>query len=150
MRGFTLIELILVIAIIAIVGAFSLPFAQSFQTTADLQTYADDMRQSFRRAQQLANSGVRSDDWGMYIDTVGNSMTLFKGSSYAGRDTDFDLITEFPESFSLTNNFSDEIVFTQFSGLPSQSGTATITDFLTSTNIGITVRGNGIIEQFNE
>ncbi len=149
MRGFTLIELIIVLAIIAVLGALSIPFIQSFQATSSLQTNADDIRQTFRRAQQLAVSGAHSDAWGVYVDVVGNSITLFKGSSYASRDTIFDLTTTFSDAFSLSNNFSDEVIFSQFSGTPQQFGTATITDSFTNSAVGVQLRTNGIIE-FNQ
>ena len=123
MRGFTLIELLLVLAIIAIVAAFSAPLTQSFQIGADLNTVTLSTVQQLRRAHQQAVAGQAASDWGGDFDSAGNSLTLFQGSSFATRDAESDTVTTIPNSVGITTDFSDEIIFAQFSGQPSASGT---------------------------
>ena len=82
MRGFTLIELLLVMAIVAIIAALSAPLTQSFQIGTDLNTVTLSTVQQLRRAHQQAVAGQAANDWGVYFDSVGNSLTLFQGSSF--------------------------------------------------------------------
>lgn len=126
-KGFTLIELILVIAMLAIIGGMSVPFFQSFQVTSDLATYSDTVARTLRRAQAQARAGQNTDSWGVFFDTASNDITLFYGDDYDARDVTFDQTESFASSFTLSTDFFDEIYFTIFSGDPSTTGSVTLT-----------------------
>lgn len=128
MRGFTLIELILVVALMALIGGMSAPFFQSFQVSSDLYTYTDTITRTLRRAQVQSIAGQNANSWGVYFDTAANTITLFYGNSYAIRDQSYDEVTKVPNSFDFTTTFSDEIFFTIYSGSPSSVGSVTLTD----------------------
>ena len=125
MRGFTLIELILIMAILGIVSVFSVPFLQSFQVSQDTITYSDTVIQFLRRAQQQAIAGQNSLGWGVFFDNSNRNIVLFQGDSYVTRDADYDIAVSYPAAFILSTDFSDEVVFSLYSGLPSVTGTVT-------------------------
>ncbi|MBU1164648.1 prepilin-type N-terminal cleavage/methylation domain-containing protein [Patescibacteria group bacterium] len=144
MRGFTLIELIIVVAIIMLLGALSVPFFQSFQVSSGLYTFTDEVSRIVRYAQVSAINGQNNDDWGVYFNESNKEYTIYKGSNYALRDTNFDLVFEYREIFSISTDFvNDEIIFSQYQGLPQSSGTITITSVNNNTyqidisNIGL-------------
>jgi prepilin-type N-terminal cleavage/methylation domain-containing protein len=61
-RGFTLIEILLSVALIGILAGLSLPVYQAFQVKNDLSVAVDTVVQSMRRAQMLsrASQGMRT------------------------------------------------------------------------------------------
>ncbi|MFA6382383.1 MAG: prepilin-type N-terminal cleavage/methylation domain-containing protein [Candidatus Buchananbacteria bacterium] len=127
MKGFTLIELILVILVMTLIAAFSMPFFQSFQISSDLNTEANTIVQALRRVQQQAIIGQNNSAWGVYFNSAGKNILLFKGASYAGRDQEYDQSIDYQPDFSLATNFGSEINFAIYTGKPSVNGMATIT-----------------------
>lgn len=117
--GFTLTEVLLSVAAIAIVGGTAIPVFLSFQVRNDLDIAAVEIVQTLRRAQVLAQAVDGDISWGVFAQ--GGSITLFKGASYAARDIDFDEVFEAPAS--IVPSGVSEIVFTKFSGMPQSSGT---------------------------
>jgi len=142
MRGFTLVELLVVFGIFIIVSVLSIPFVQSFQVRSDLRTATNDLMQTLRRAQLQSVDGVAGFGWGVYLDNAGKKFVLFNGATYAGRDAGYDLETAFPAAFSLSSDFGNEVAFAVFSGLPSVTGTTTMANNNNeSKNINISALG---------
>lgn len=145
MRGFTLIELIIVLGILAAVAVLSLPFVQSFQVSSDLYTYVDTINRTLQRAQQQAIAGQESSSWGVYFDNPNKKFILFKGDNYASRDPDYDQETKYPAVFSISTDFGDEINFSLYSGSPSVVGTTTIISSNNETKY-IVIKDSGLIQ----
>jgi prepilin-type N-terminal cleavage/methylation domain-containing protein len=143
MKGFTLVELIIVLGIIILVSAMSLPFVSTFQVTSDLRTYNDGLAQAMRTAQFRAIDGYQGTNWGVYLDNAGKKYVIYSGNNYAARVTDSDLETGFNSAFSLTANFGNDINFTIYNGLPSVNGTTTftgttdVTRYVTISSLGL-------------
>jgi len=57
-----------------------------------------------------------NSSWG--VSTTGNDIIVFKGSSYATRDSAFDQAFNHPNSINIT---SHEIIFTQYTGDTTQT-----------------------------
>lgn len=144
-KGFTLIELIIVMAILAVVGALSVPFIQSFQVSSNLSTHTTTITQTLRRAQQQAIAGQNSSSWGVYFDDGVKMFILFLGNDFATRDQSYDLATDYPEVFTVTTNFADEIYFSIFSGQPSTVGTVNVSSLNNETKT-ISIDSFGLIQ----
>lgn len=138
--GFTLLELILSIAVVAILAGIAIPIYQSFQTRNDLDIAIVEIAQTIRRSQILAQAVDGDISWGTYIQP--GSITLFKGTSYVARDSNFDELFSIPDS--VTPSGLSEIVFTKFTGLPQATGTTTLTSNINETR-SITINAKGTI-----
>lgn len=141
LRGFTLIEILLSLSMMAVIAAFSLPVAQNYQLRSGLHVAKDTTAQQLRRAQSLSIAGEGDDTWGVAIQN--GSVTLFKGSSYASRDTSYDEVNAIQTS--ITTSGISEVVFTRITGEPSTTGDINLESAASQTEI-ITVQSNGLIE----
>lgn len=114
MRGFTLIEILLVIAIVLTVGFFSAAFSTRLIPQMAVRDAHEQLRSVLKKAESYSIAGRGKSSWGVHY---GNSIvTLFKGSSYAEREQSFDQNTEIHEKVSMAN-FS-EVVFVRPEGRP--------------------------------
>lgn len=138
-RGFTLIELLLSVAIITIIAGMSVPVYQSFQVRNDLDIAAVTFVQTARRAQTLSQAVDGDISWGARAGS--GNITLFKGMSYALRDTAYDEIFDMPSNIAVSG--TQEYVFTKFTGLPQTTGTLTLMS-VNNEMRSITVNGRGM------
>jgi prepilin-type N-terminal cleavage/methylation domain-containing protein len=140
-KGFTLIELILVIAIISILMALSASIGSSFLVRNYTQNTVNDLISKLRIAQLNSLLAKKDKEWGVRIQ--GNQIILFAGTSYTTRDVSVDEVTPYPNTISIGPNNS-EYVFTKLTG---NSNVATIT---ISNNIGesevININQEGIVD----
>src|SRR3989338_11284164 len=124
--GFTLVELLIVIAIFTVIAAFSIPFAQTLQSSSDAKTHADVVLTMLRRAHDLSVTGRNASGWGVYFDSGTASVILYRGNSYVARDTAFDEIYSLPPTLTVSPSFGSDVSFGAYSGLPTTAGTVTI------------------------
>ena len=89
-KGFTLVELILVIAIIALVSAFTLPLFTSIQEKSSTIVARQHVVSTLRLAKVYAHTMKYDTDWGVHM--ADTNMTLFRGNDYALRDASYDEI----------------------------------------------------------
>ena len=120
--GFTVIELIVVVAIFVITVSVAFPFLGKFQRSETLETLGQDVVQVLRRAQHRAITGERDRAWGVSFQA--GSYILFAGTSYATRDMAFDEQHTVVGAFTFSG--ASEITFEKFSGRASTAGTVTI------------------------
>lgn len=136
-RGFTILELLLVIASIAVIAGFSLPLWRNLQIKNDLDISVITIAQSLRRAQILSQAVDADIGWGLRVQS--GSITLFQGNTYATRNTNFD------ETFTLQSTITpsglSEIDYVKFTGLPGTTGTITLTTESNSKTITINSKG---------
>lgn len=142
MRGFTLIELILVIAIVSIIAMLSSPFYSRFLLQNAVLNTSDQIVGTLRKAQSYSMAGRQGSAWS--VNYSNNAITLYKGTVFAGRNTAFD------EKYSVisTVNISGltNISFARGNGLPTPS-TASIT-VSSGTNIKtLTVNSQGVVSR---
>jgi prepilin-type N-terminal cleavage/methylation domain-containing protein len=136
-HGFTLIEALLSVALIALLVGMSLPLYRAFQMRNDLDIAADTLVSSLRRAQTYAR-GVKGDgQWGVAVQT--GSITVFKGASYATRDTSFDETTTTNGTITVTG--MTEVVFSKLFAVPATTGSTTLTSGTDTKAVGINAKG---------
>jgi prepilin-type N-terminal cleavage/methylation domain-containing protein len=139
-RGFTLIEMLLSIAIIVMLVGLSLPVYQSFQSRNDLDIATQSIADMLRRAQSYAR-GVNGDTtWGVHLQS--GSATLFKGASYASRATGFDETTVIASTYTVSG--VSDVVFSKFSATPSTTGSITLARTTNDTRT-ISINGKGMV-----
>lgn len=137
-RGFTLIEILLVLAGIGIIAGMSAPVYQSFQVRNDLDVATVTLAQSYRRAQMLARATDGNSTWGVSISS--GHIVVFKGVTYASRDTAYDEESTIPTSITPTG--VSEVVFAKLTGTPGITGTTTLTSNNNETrSININAKG---------
>ena len=130
-NGFTLIEILLVIAVLIILLTMSIVALLPFQKQSDLQSSSQEIINALRRAQNRTLASENDSTFGVFIDTISSPhrYTLFQGTTYASRDPSFDeisLLSESIEFFVVDLGGGDEIVFDRLEGTTSQPGDITI------------------------
>jgi prepilin-type N-terminal cleavage/methylation domain-containing protein len=110
--GFTLVELLIVIALLAIIAGVTFPFYSNilFRNSVDISNQA--VSQSLRRAQLLSQSGESDSSWGIYLTS--STLTVFSGDTYATRTTSLDENHGLSDGLTITGD--TEIVFEKFTG----------------------------------
>lgn len=137
-RGFTLLEVMLSVAIIALIAGLGTPIYQGFQVRNDLDVAANSVATSLRRAQILSQAVDGDTSWGLSIQS--GEITLFRGASYASRSAEYDEV--FNLQGSITPSGVSEIVYEKFTGIPQTTGTIILTSNANETrNIIINEKG---------
>lgn len=139
--GFTLIEVILAVALLIIIGGFAMSFSTNFFVQNATGNLRDQWMSTLKKAQLYAMSSKGNSNWGVAYNAP--TLTLFKGTSYASRDTAWDETYEGNANLSVTG--LTEVVFTRITGLPSTTGTTTISG--TSSVRTITINSQGVVSQ---
>ncbi|HSX18140.1 MAG TPA: type II secretion system protein [Candidatus Saccharimonadales bacterium] len=121
--GFTLIELMLSIAIVSLLAGLSLPVYASFNNRNDLDLATQNVASTLRRAETYSRGAKADNSWG--VERQSGKVTLFKGTSFVGRDTTFDESTTIPPSVALSG--LNEVLFSKLSGLPTTTGNIILT-----------------------
>ena len=115
-RGFTAVETLLTLGIIAITAGISIPLYRNYQIRSDLDIATEYTIQGLHRAQVLSQSGQNSAVWGFSA----REGVLFQGDAYAVRDPAFDEVYPLPASVSVSGLL--EVTFQRVSGTPNQTG----------------------------
>lgn len=139
LKAFTLIEILIVVALFGAIVSIGVPLTQSALTGSELDTAAEVSLKSLKTSQALAQAVKDDSQWGVRFN--GSSVTQFKGSSYASRDSAYDAVVDLGSKTVFSG--LGEVVFTKISGMPNQTGAITITN--TGKVITITVAANGAI-----
>ena len=122
-KGFTLLEMLLSIALIGIISGGVVGFSLVFLRSNDHESAMIVATQTFRRAQTLSRASVNDSSWGVKLQP--GSLTLFQGVSYALRNVVWDEVNELPST--ITPSGVTEILFAKTTGFPTSSGTVTLT-----------------------
>lgn len=117
-KGFTLLEVLLSIAVVAVLAGFSLPIFRTMLTKNDLDVATVTVAQTLRRTQILSQAVDGDTSWGIKVQS--GTITLFRGTSYGTRDSSFDETFDLPTSINPSG--TTEIVYAKFTGLPQTTG----------------------------
>lgn len=139
-KGFTLIEVLLSVAIIGLLTGVSLPIYASFANRNDLEVTTENIVRSLRRAQSYSRGVNYDSQWGVAIQS--GTIVVFKGATYATRDTAFDEATIIPNNVS-TSGFS-EVAFSKLYGAPSATANINLSTINNDTRT-VTLNAEGMV-----
>ncbi|MFB6181453.1 MAG: prepilin-type N-terminal cleavage/methylation domain-containing protein [Candidatus Magasanikbacteria bacterium] len=141
MKGFTLIEVLVVVGIIIVISALSLPFYGKFVNMNSINSQVTEVRKNIRLAQEEAQAGKHNSNHGIHFTTT--SYTHYVGSDFNSRDKNKD------EDYDLNNKLefisSFEVNFSKDTGLPSATGTITIKNTNNGKTADISINEEGLI-----
>ncbi len=141
LRGFTLPEVLLSVALLTIIGGMSMPMYRVFMVRDELDSVATTLAQNLRRAQSLSRAGSGDMTWGVRVGV--GSILIYKGSNYVLRDSSFDENTSIPTTIVPTG--VNEITFSKVLGVPSATGTFILTSQANETRT-ITINEKGMVD----
>ena len=126
-KSFTLIEVLIIVGILTLLAALSVPAFRFSQQESDLNNSVEEIINILRLAQNKTLSSEGASQWGVYFEntTIPHQYILFKGSNYALRDGSFDEIHKIPknvEIYEINLGEGKEAVFKQVTGEAIQIG----------------------------
>lgn len=136
-RGFSLLETMLIMALIGIVLAVGLPIYLQLQTSNDLSIATSVVAQTLRLA-MLKSQGVDSGTaWGTHLSP--GSATIFRGTDFASRDQSNDETFTFSTAISFAGPLN--FIFVPLTGAPLVASTLTLGAGDQTQTISITAGG---------
>lgn len=120
-KGITLVELLVIVGILGILAALSLPVFIFFQKESDLNNSTEEIVNTLRLAQNKTLASEEASQWGVYFNTSTSPQQyiLFKGSSYETRATSSDKISQLPKTLEISEiklEGQKEVVFEKITG----------------------------------
>ena len=152
-RGFTLIEILIVVGITILFLGLSIPQLRSFQQVSHLQGTGKEVVAALRLAKSRTLASEGALQYGVYFDAIStpSQYTLFQGSSYATRDTAKDEIAVLQKTIEISAislGGGNEVVFERVTGSPSAAGTITFRQVADSSRTKVvSVLASGTIEE---
>lgn len=144
-RGFTLIEIIVVVAILGIIAALGLLMSFESFRGASFRSERDTMVSALQKARSDAMANIKQSPWGVHYDASAHTYTIFRGTSYASGASDNAVIDGNPGATVSPSPLPD-VVFTQLSGTTSGAFSATIAENGHTTNPPVSVNYEGTID----
>lgn len=145
-KGFTLIEVILVLGLVAIIGSLSVLYYQDSQVRADINTQVSQFASYMRLARSNAISGLDGENHGVHLES--DSYTLFSGGSYNPDDPD-NFVVELPGTIAIQNIFLNggvtNIIFSGPDGETNHHGTIDFRSAQINKTITVTISSLGTI-----
>lgn len=149
--GFSLIELLIVVVIIATIAAFLLSSLFRSQERQNLNAASDDVVSLVAEARSRTLAARNDSVWGVHFET--ERVVLFAGPTFSEGAPENKEAT-FPKRVIISDidlaSAGDDIIFTRLSGETGQYGTITISlENDSSQNKIITVSATGVVELGN-
>ncbi len=138
-RGFTLIEILISVAVVAIIVLIIVSGLSAFRRSADLNHAVDGVLAQLREAKRRTVESRDASRWGVHVES--SRTTLFKGTTYSFGAADNEVFT-LPSA--VTASGLADVVFKRISGETDNAGMLTLT--LGSNTKVITIRSSGLIE----
>lgn len=138
-RGFSLLEVLLSMAIIGALAGVSLPVYNSFAVRNDLDLTTQQVANALRRAQTYARGMEDDSAWSVRIEA--SAVTLYRGTDFVGRNTGFDEVVAL--SGSTAAGLSD-VQFAKLTATPNTTGPITLTSNNNEVRT-ITVNAKGVV-----
>lgn len=129
-RGFTLMEIIISVAVLALFGTISIIYLGSYRRSVSIDTEAEKIVAYLRQAQNRATSGESGVDWGVHFDNPSDSddyYALFQGDVYNATSSKEIIYLSKQIQFSdPASSSTKDIIFQRISGWPMATSSVTI------------------------
>ena len=139
--GFTLIEVLLSVTIIAMLVGVSLPVYETYARRNDLDITAQGTAAMLRRAATYARAVNDDSVWSVKIEAT--QLTLFQGTNFVSRDTTNDEVIQIPGS--IVPSGVNEVQFAKLSATPSTTGSITLTSSTNDVRT-VTINAKGSVD----
>lgn len=136
-KSFTLIEVLLSVALIGAIGSFSMVINQFLQQKNDLDISAIQISERIKDAQKRSTGGIEDSSWGVKV--APGQITLYKGADFAARDQAKDETTIIPGTIAILG--LDDVIFTRPEGSVVNPGTIVLKINKFEKNISINEQG---------
>ena len=154
MRGFTVIELLIVIAILLVLASAATPFYGNFQVSGQLNENTSQIIQTLRTAREQNLARMNNTQHGVYFEInagADDRYILYQGTSYALRDTAYDRATTLDNPLSFSVNLvgdgdANDINFSLGLGSSNKIGTIILTHEVSGTR-QISINTKGMVEE---
>jgi Tfp pilus assembly protein FimT len=138
--GYTLIEEVLVVGIIAVIAVFGLPIYSNLQNSNGLDVTVNTLVQDLYQAQILSRNEENGASYGVYV--TNSNITLYAGTSYATRNTQTANVFNMPVNISVSG--LNEVDFSKLYGFPNITGTFTLLN--NNTARVVTINSMGMVD----
>lgn len=149
-RGFSTVEMLVVIAVLALLVGVTVPKVANFYQRWTLDGAAHDLTSALRLAQSKSVQGEGDAVWSVRIVSgAGGEFTLFEGSNFGARDTAFDETYTLPSFLTVSETISgQDVIFTRTEGSSATTGTITISWPDGGLSRGVTINTLGTVDAF--
>ncbi|PIV90714.1 hypothetical protein COW46_01040 [Candidatus Gracilibacteria bacterium CG17_big_fil_post_rev_8_21_14_2_50_48_13] len=121
--GFSLIEILLSVALLALVAGVSIPVSFSWVASVDQRQAVRILTTSLEEARTYARANKNDGDWGVQVEN--GSVIVFQGANYASRVVGEDRSWSLPGGVDVTG--ASGVVFAKVTGIPSSYPVFTLT-----------------------
>ncbi len=141
-HGFSLVEVLLSVAMIGAVAAMTLPVYRQTVIQNDTQLATEIIVHGLRRAQALSRASLDDREWGVYMTS--GEVNIYKGTDYSSdRDSGFEELFEISTAVSFSG--ITDVSFSKLTGEPSSTGTITVASSTGDTRT-ITINEKGMVD----
>lgn len=140
-RGFTLMEILIVLGIFAVLAVASFPLYSNIQTQSTRQSAVDDVADALR----LSIAQFRADGSPRGVLFEPHAVTTYTGDSYTSRDAQYDRRIELSEVISVGSTFSNNEFNTGETDMQFPSGSIIVTDSITKKQEIIRLTSLGVV-----
>ncbi|MDD5040218.1 MAG: type II secretion system protein [Patescibacteria group bacterium] len=140
--AFTLVEVLVVIAILGMIVGLAIPFYQSFQSDSEVDNRTAEIVQALRHAQVRAMASEALSAWGVYFAT--HEYVTFRGAVYSPADPMNERV-EVDQPLSITTGAGSAVVFSPVAGTATGAG-AIVIESSTGASRTITINGIGVVD----
>lgn len=141
-RGFTLIEVTIVIVIFLIIAGVSIPLYFKFQEFSERESIKEEVLQSIREVQIKSLLGQNDNNYGIYFS--GHNYITYTGLTFASKVAGSELSFELSDTIS--TNINTDLNFQKNTGRPTQATSIILTNDRSLANTTITINSLGLIE----
>lgn len=141
-KGFTILEILVVLSILALLVAIVLPSFKAIRSNQVLKSAISDVLSALDKARSQSFSSLNSSEYGVHFEQ--NQIVIFKGTNYSPSDISNEnvplTLPAYISLISLTTGAVD-LYFDRLSGIPNKTGTITISADTSSKIITISATG---------